>query len=217
MIRLLFIKLLKYFPWVILITFLSWVYITGNLPFLQADKNRDIEERHETLLTQIEALGKIELVKYHFKEVTELQGISKWKQFFRNFNPDMKAVLISSGEAVGCIDLTLLNEGDLNYRGDTLVINLPDPEICYYKIDLNKSRIYDLETGYLASDDEERKFVERAYKSAELQIRKSAYEGGISDQTKQNASIILLPLMNKIHGGPVQLNFKLAEQQLKIK
>jgi len=104
---------------------------------------------------------------------------------------------------VGCIDLTALAADNLLIQEDTLFVTLPDPELFYYKIDLDKSRIYDLETGYLATDEEERKFVEQAYRSAESQIKKSAYEGDIMDETKGNAKKILQPLFEKIYGGPV--------------
>lgn len=53
---------------------------------------------HNVILEKVESLGKLELVRYKFKDIVEHEMISQWL-------PDPKALLIVSGEAVGCIDL----------------------------------------------------------------------------------------------------------------
>ena len=210
MIRILFRIVFKNLPWVLLLTIIVWVFITGRLPFYpdRADKNTTIH--HDVVLQKLEALGKLELVRYQFKEITEVRNTSQWKIFLRSFSPDMKAALITSGEAVGCIDLTKLSVEDILIFDDSLTINLPQPELCYYKIDLENSRIYDLETGYLATDEEERKFVELVYKSAEKQIKKAALDSGIESQTRSNARQFLKPFLEELSGKKITLNFKLS-------
>src|SRR5688500_6085273 len=78
---------------------------------------------HNTILTQVEELGRMELVRYHFKDIVEYsQTTSRWL-------PDSKAVLIVAGEAVGCIDLQKMTEQDITFIGDSVVqIQLPAPE-----------------------------------------------------------------------------------------
>ena len=214
MFKLLFQVLVKNLPWVLILVLISWIFFARNIPFFNQSREMQINEKHDLLLTSIETIGKIELVRYNFKEVTELKGISKWKLFFRSYNPDMKAMLISSGEAVGCIDLAKLKKEDIQQQGDSVIIYMPEPEICYYKVDLENSRIYDLETGYLSTDEEERQFVEKAYQSAEQQIRKAAYAQGIQEQTRLNAQKVLKPLLSEIAGGPVILLFEPKIQSL---
>ena len=210
MIRILLRIVLKNLPWVLLLTVIVWVLITGKLPFYpdRADENTVIH--HDVVLQKLEALGKLELVKYQFKEITEVRNTSQLKIFLRSFSPDMKAALITTGEAAGCIDLTKLLAEDIVVFEDSLIINLPQPELCYYKIDLENSRIYDLETGYLATDEEERKFVEEVYKSAEKQIKKAALDSGIVSQTRSNARQFLKPFLEEISGKKIRLNFKLS-------
>jgi len=79
------------------------------------------------VLTEITALGKLELVKYRFKDIVEHNQI-------RAVLPNARAVLIVEGEAVGCIDLTRLTAGDIRPDGDTVVVRLPQPELCGWKI-----------------------------------------------------------------------------------
>ncbi|NJO01629.1 MAG: DUF4230 domain-containing protein [Bacteroidia bacterium] len=104
----------------------------------------------------------IELVKYRFKDIMEHKIEYDWW-------PDSKAILIISGEAIGCMDLRKIKADDITNLGDTLVIRLPEPEICNYKINHNESRIYDTQTF---SFDESR-LLDRAFKEAEKQVRRT--------------------------------------------
>mgnify|MGYP002734363323 CR=1 FL=1 len=132
------------------------------------------ESHHQIALQEIAAMGKLELVKYNFKDVVEQKITKTWL-------PDAKALLIIQGEAIGCIDLQLIKEGDIVLTGDTLLLHLPDPELCVFKIDHTKSRIYNTEYAFT----DEAVLIEQAYKQAEEQIKTSALEMGILEQTKQ--------------------------------
>ena len=212
MIRILLRIVFKNLPWVLLLTVVVWVWITGKFPFYPDHSDKKTVVKHGVVLQKLEALGKLELVKYQFKEITEVKNTSQWKMFFNSYSPDMKAALITSGEAVGCMDLTRIKAEDINIIADSLIISLPPPELCYYKIDLENSRIYDLETGYLATDEEEREFVEEVYKSAETQIKKAALDSGILSQTQSNARQFLTTFLEEVSGRKVRLNFKLSDK-----
>ncbi|MDN5212871.1 DUF4230 domain-containing protein [Fulvivirgaceae bacterium BMA12] len=212
MIRILLRIVLKNLPWVLLLTVVVWVLITGKLPFYQGHSGENTEVKHDVVLQKLVSLGKLELIKYQFKEITEVKNTSQWKIFFHSYSPDMKAALITSGEAVGCMDLTKIMAQDVVLSTDSLIISLPPPELCYYKIDLENSRIYDLETGYLATDEEERAFVEEVYKSAEIQIKNAALDSGILLQTQSNAKQFLTAFLEEISGRKVRLNFKLSAE-----
>ncbi|MEM6643035.1 MAG: DUF4230 domain-containing protein [Bacteroidota bacterium] len=174
-----------------------------------------IEEPKElyqsTLLTKVEQMGKLELAKYSFQEVTEVKRVGDIVdlRFFKyKIAPDSKAVLISQGSATGCIDLSRIKPEDLSEKNDTLVVLLPGPEMCYFKIDLEKSRLYDLQINYLPVD-ERSKFVQELYQAAEREIKKTALETGILEQTKENAKQVLRPLFESISKKKVIIRFKL--------
>lgn len=201
---------MKNLPWVLLLTVAVWVLITGRLPFYPPTEDENTQIQHDVVLQKLENLGRLELVRYRFKEITEVKNTSQWKIFLRSYSPDMKAALITTGEAVGCVDLTKLSVEDIGVFEDSLVIHLPPPELCYYKIDLENSRIYDLETGYLATDEEERRFVEEVYRNAEKQIKKAALDSGITSQTQVSARQFLKPFLEEVSGKKIRLNFKLS-------
>src|SRR5688572_24253679 len=99
--------------------FLPWLLIGLLAVFLWKKcvpgwlKNEDkVAVTHNTILTKIEALGKLELVRYNFKDVVEYtQEIQ--------FLPDSRSVLIVAGEAVGCLDLQKITDKDLRSEEHT--------------------------------------------------------------------------------------------------
>ncbi|WP_044198935.1 DUF4230 domain-containing protein [Dyadobacter tibetensis] len=164
------------------------------------------ETTHHVLLQEITAMGKLELVKYNFKDVVEQQIVKTWL-------PNAKAILIVQGEAIGCIDLTQVVIADISSEEEVLVVNLPDPELCNFKIDHTKSKIYNLEYAFM----EESKLIDEAYRQAEKQIQTSALDMGILDQTRENARKILIPMLEKASGKKVVLKFPLHAQVDKLR
>lgn len=186
---------------------LPWILVIG-LIFLYLNKNSDKGEEiihNHSVVERVTSMGKLELVKYSFKEITELSELSKeyWNIF--KLGPDSKIALISEGYALGCIDLTQIKPGDITESSDTVIINLPEPEICTYKLDLEKTRIYSLQTNPFK---DEREFIQKAYKTAERQIKNSAITSGVLDQTRQNANLILKPILEQLTGKVVLFSEK---------
>jgi hypothetical protein len=168
--------------------------------------NREVNTTHHTVLKEITDLGKLELVKYAYRDVVE-------QKIVRDFLPDPKALLIIEGEAVGCIDLKKVKEDDLQFNGDTLIVHLPSPEICYHKIDHEKSRVYHTEYAFM----NEGLLLEEAYKRAEKQILQSALEADILGKTKANATLVVKPLLENASGKKVVLRFPLEGELQRLK
>ncbi len=147
------------------------------------------------VLNQVTALGKIELVNYQFKDVVE-------SELQKTLLPNSRALLIISGQVVGCIDLTKIISESFEYEGDSLMMKLPNPEICTNKIDHSQSKVYDVSLFSLLDQSQ---LIDEAYKKAELQIQDSALQMGIIEQTKQNADKILKPMFEKISGKKIKL------------
>lgn len=196
---------LRMLPWLIVVGLLSWTLVSEKYGSMVIEGGQ--ETHHSVLLTRVEQIGKIELVQYNFQEVTEVKKISDiidFKLFKYKPVPDAKAVLISQGSATGCIDLRKLNAQRFYEDNDTLYIILPDPELCNFKLDLEKSRMYDLQIDYINADDK-KSFVQELYRVAETQIREAALNSGILEQTKDNAQLILKPMLENIAGKKVVL------------
>jgi len=179
---------------------------TGDwLPNWFRQKNK-LENTQTVVLQEITSLGKLELVRYNFKDIVEQQITKQWL-------PDAKAILIVQGEAVGCVDLTQMDIADINAEQDTLVIHLPEPEICYFKIDHDRSKVYNTEYAFM----EEAQLVQEAYKQAERQIRQSALDMGILEQTRENARKMLTPILERTSGKKVVLLFPMKGELPKLR
>lgn len=157
---------------------------------------------HNTVLTQVEALGRLELVRYRFKDVVE------YKRRAYRFLPESKVALIVGGEAVGCIDLRKLKPQDVVLEGDSVVrVSLPAPELCTFQVNHSQSRVYSTENG-LFQDAE---LIDEGYKYAEAQVRNAALQSGILAETQRNAEQILVPMLRTLTGRRVILG-----QQLRL-
>ncbi|MEJ8803619.1 DUF4230 domain-containing protein [Pontibacter sp. H249] len=191
----LFIKLL---PWIIVLVagFFFWRFIRDFFDEPAAKKEPEVVVNYNTVLTSVEDLGKMELVRYNFKDVVEYEkNVSRWV-------PKSKVVLIVSGEAVGCVDFTKITKADIVFEGDSLVqIGVPEPEICYYKVDHSKSKVFSKENTYF----QDASLVEESYKYAERNVKKAALRSGILRQTQENAEKVLKPMLEEITGRRVVL------------
>lgn len=189
--------ILKLIPWILLIMLGVFVWRSfGDFFSKEEKKQPEVVVNYNTVLTSVEDLGKMELVRYNFKDVVEYEkNVSRWV-------PNSKVVLIVSGEAVGCVDFTKITRADIQFQGDSLVqVALPDPEICYYKIDHSKSKVFSKENTYFQDAD----LVQESYKYAEQNVKKAALNSGILRQTKINAEKVLKPILEEVTGRRVVL------------
>jgi len=189
--------LIKLLPWifVILLGVFVWRALKNYLPAAEEDVS-EVVVNHNTILTSVEELGKMELVRYNFKDVVEYEkNVSRWV-------PNSKIALIVAGEAVGCMDFTKLRPEDIIFAGDSVIqVALPEPEICYYKVDHSKSKVFSKENTYF----QDAELVEESFKYAEQNIKRAALNSGILRQTKVNAEKILRPMLEEITGKKVVL------------
>lgn len=167
-----------------------------------APKENKIEVTSDVVLEKMETLGKLELTKLTIKDVLEKKIIKPyWVDWF-----DEKVLFIAVGEAAGCIDLTQVQEGDITISEESISIELPQPEICYTKLNHARSKVYDISGDYLNLSTQKR--IEEVYKLAEGKIEENALELGIIDESKKNAQLIIKPLFETLSGKNVTLTFR---------
>jgi len=177
-------------PWLILLV-VGYFFISKKFSI-----NTSVESKHQLLVEKIEAMGKLELVRYQISDVIEHKNKT-------DFLPEASVLLIVKAEAVGCVDLTKITREDIKVEADTAVVNLPQPEICYVKIDHESSRVYDTKMAYFR----EAKLVDEAYKAAEQKISSEVKKSDILAQTKTNASSVLKPIIEGLGYKNVHLTF----------
>lgn len=196
-----FIKALTGLLVVLLIGF-GLYYLTArkDAKELLTPKETVSQTNFQTVLEEVESLGKLELVKYNFKDVVEHTQKNGYSSVL-----DSKVLLIVAAEAVGCMDLTRIKKEDIREVGDSLYVHLPAPELCYYKIDHQKSKVYDSESLPFIKDEN---LVGEAFAKAEKQIEKAALESGILIQTQAMAQTMLKPLLENLTQKTIILTFE---------
>ena len=157
---------------------------------------RGDNQTQNMVLKEITKMGKLELVKFKFKDIVEHEQVN-------TFLPNANAILIVEGEATGCIDLTQIKEDNVSIKGDSITVLLPRPELCTWKINHDRSWVYDTRFSFL----DESQLVSNAYRQAERQVRQSALSNGILAQTQQNARQLLIPLLERVSGKKAGLTF----------
>ncbi len=147
---------------------------------------------HRTLLEKVESLQRLELVKYRIKDVMVLE---------KGTIPLLtktKALLVASGEAYGCIDLSDMKER-IRIKGDTVFVRLPRPEVCNYRLNHNETHLYDINLSLLdVAMDKKESILDELYRSAQERILQEAIEDGILEDTRKRAMDFLRNLITTL-------------------
>jgi hypothetical protein len=151
------------------------------------------------MVQKISSMGKLELVKYEMKDIIDQKEVHP-------ILPDSRVLFLAVGEVTACIDLTKVKRSDINQSKDSVIVFLPQPEICYAKLDHAKSKVYDIKG--IMFEDGAKDMVEDVYKLAEKRILDNASEMNVLGLARQNAQLIFKPLLESISGKTVVLNFR---------
>lgn len=155
-----------------------------------------VVQTHSIVLEKIEELGKLELVKYQFQDMVSHEVVREWL-------PDPKVILFVSGQVVGCVDFSKVDSTSIVVETEKVYVYLPEPEICYAKIDHENSRVYDTRYTFFQTAE----LVDAAYLEAEKEIMNAAKRVRIEDQTREQARIMLVPLLSTLTEKDVVLQF----------
>lgn len=184
-------KLVKTLLFLGILGLLGWLVWSNMKPKTQRISS------HQILLERIESMGKLELVKYRLSDVIEHKELS-------TFLPEASVLLIIKADAVGCVDLSKLQAGDVKVIEDSVHISLPNPEICYVKIDHKDSKVYDTKMAFFR----EASLVDEAFKNAEDEITKQVKKSDILEQTKKNAEHVFKPLLEGLGYKKYSISFE---------
>ena len=200
----------KLFPLSILVILLALfsliIYLLNS-----AGKEEKTVVSHTMVVQQIEEMGKLEVVKYNIQDMMEYEKVRQWL-------PNSKATLKIVGEVIACVDLTTIGENDIVTKDDSVSLILPMPEICHYKIDHSRSRVYNMQYGLWETAE----VVEDAYKKAEEQIYQQAQSMGIEKESRENTIKVLTPILRAMGFTKIYIGFKSSDgnfnsEQSKIK
>jgi hypothetical protein len=142
----------------------------------------------ETIIRQVQSLARLETASYTIEKViTAESGEGVFGFLFRD-----ELLLVAQGQVIAGIDLTRMNEGDVQVAGDTVFITIPAAEIFVATLDNDATYVYDRRTGLLGQQID---LETLARQEAEQEILSAALEDGILDMAEGNAEVYLTGLM----------------------
>lgn len=106
-----------------------------------------------------------------------------------------RLLYIAQGTVRAGVDLSQIGPDDVEVISDTIAIRLPPPVILDSKIDVNRSRVYDFDRGFLNLGPEGAGLQSAAEQQALAQIVASACSMGILDEANREAEVALTKLL----------------------
>ena len=104
---------------------------------------------------------------------------------------------IAYGEVRAGVDLSALQATDVQVSGDSITLHLPSPKILDSKIDVNRSKVYDYDRGFMGlGPDVAPELQDLAQRKTLEKIVESACTGGILSQASDRAKLVISQLLN---------------------
>lgn len=145
-----------------------------------------------TVIQGVRSLARLETIQYSVEKVITAET----NQGPFGFLFGDRLILVAHGIVIAGVDLEKLTPEDLQLRGGTLYVDLPDPEIFLTTLDNDKSYVYNRDTGLLTHGNIN--LETEARRAAETEIEKAALQDGILEQANQNAENYLSRLLEDL-------------------
>jgi hypothetical protein len=113
----------------------------------------------------------------------------------RLFPTETRLLYIAVGRVQAGVDLSEIGEDDVEVFSDTLRITLPPPKLLDAGIDVEQSRVYDFDRGFLNLGPDAPNLQTEAERAGLREIVLKACEFGILDQANKEAAIVVERLM----------------------
>ncbi|MGJ3247831.1 MAG: DUF4230 domain-containing protein [Elainellaceae cyanobacterium] len=103
---------------------------------------------------------------------------------------------IAYGEVRAGVDLSEINDGDIQINNEALSLRLPPPEILDSKIDVTRSRVYDYDRGFLGlGPDSAPQLQELAQRETLQRIIEAACDNGVLSEANERAESVVTQLL----------------------
>jgi hypothetical protein len=153
-------------------------------PFgLFADLETTIDDRQAAIVLQMQAPARLETMTYTVEKVISAE---KEGNVFQDLLFGDRILLIAQGEVIASVDLSTLQEDDVQVAADdSVTVRLPPAAVFVAALNNDETRVYDREQGLLARGDAQ--METRARQAAEDAILQAACEQGIQQRAADEA------------------------------
>jgi hypothetical protein len=138
----------------------------------------------------IQRLQRLETVVYTMEKIVSGEQVN---HYLPRLLAGERILLIVHGEVIAGIDLSKLDDSRIRITGRSIEIAMPPAEVFSTRIDNQRTRVYSRETGLFTAPDPNLESDVR--REAEIQLQRSAIEGGILKTAADNGRATLSGLL----------------------
>lgn len=137
------------------------------------------------VLERIQHLNNLETVAFHIDTVVSSTKSGSWNKLWQD---EQKALFVASGRVVAGLNLSKLKAEHVNVSTDGKQIHITLPPVEILSSSLDKTEIYDIQTGLFGFVDIDPQLLTEAQLEARKQIIQTACKSGILEIANQNAN-----------------------------
>lgn len=138
----------------------------------------------EGVLQRIQHLNNLETVAFHVETVVTSTKQGNW---YRLWQDQQRGLFIASGRVVAGLNLSRLTTDQVQVSADGRRIHIDLPPVEMLSISLDKTEIYDLNTGLMGLMRIDPALLTQAQQAARLQIGHTACQSGVLKIANDNA------------------------------
>ena len=140
---------------------------------------------HSGILEKIQHLNNLETVAFHIDTVVSSQKEGSWNKLWQD---EQKGLFVASGRVVAGLNLSKLTADQVKVSNDGKQIEIDLPAVEILSSSLDKTEIYDIETGLFGLVDIDPKLMTEAQLQARKQMIATACKSGILSIANDNAT-----------------------------
>lgn len=161
-------------------------------------------DKHRISIEKIHELGEFTLLELHLRDVFDRKY-----EYAIPFT-ETKILLIAEGEAQICMDFAQIR---VEKNSDTLWnLYLPMPKVCHFKLDHQKTRIYDATFSMIETFRQQHsQLIEDMYRHAEKKLEEAALSASYQELAYSQAEKILRSFLGSFE---VQVRFYRSKEKL---
>lgn len=168
--------------WIIVLVIVSSLtgWLLWNNLFPEEEEQFSINTDQATVVKEIRELSRLETTTFTLEKIIEADTQTNESSPFQDFFVGDRLLLIAHGQVIAGFDLQTISEDAIQIEGTSIQIEMPAPEILVSRLDNEKTRVYDRDTGIFVRQDPELESEARV--AAENSIREGACEADILGQ-----------------------------------
>lgn len=181
----------------------SWRWFQGVGDLFKVENQEPEVESPTVIVQQIRGVSELTTTVFAMETVVPASQARKLGDLVIG---ESRLLYVAYGEVRAGIDLSGLADDAVKADGDRLVVTLPEPEILDKKVDVERSRIYDYDRGFLnLGPDTIPELLEFAQRQTVNNLLLNACEQGILQQANDQAEVALTQLLGNTGFNTVEI------------